>query len=76
MQMLKQIHDAIKFILNYTDVHVCIRRDRKDRSVVECVCVCWGAGGRQTDRKRVKGNIIKTLVSKRSTRSLHVSIAV
>ena len=39
-QMLKQIQDAIKFILNYAGV--CIRRDR---CVVECVCVCGGGGG-------------------------------
>ena len=51
MQMLKQIHDAIKFILNYTGV--CIRGDRRDKSVVECVCVCVreSGGGRQTDRE-------------------------
>ena len=49
--MLKQIHDAIKFILNYAGV--CIRRDRRERSVVECVRVCACGGGKvrgETDR--------------------------
>ena len=67
-QMLKQIQDVIKFILIYAGVCA-----SEETEVWWSVCVGGGGeGGRgevrgETYRKRVsEGNIVKTLVSKRS----------
>ena len=57
--MLKQINDAIKFILNYAGV--CIRRDRRDRSVVKCVCVGGGGGGGRLGERQIESERKETL---------------